>query len=488
MDLARTAFRAIACLVIAFTGIACGADASAPAAEARETSVLFLAGPPSHGPGEHEFEAGCRLLADALTAGMPDVRTQVVVGWPEENILATVDALVIYSDGLGAHVAADHVSTLRGYARDGRGLVVLHFALEPSPGALADFMLETVGGLFVANWSVNPVWTVQDALLEPHAVTRGVSSLELEDEWYFHLRFAPDAVPLLRAVPPASAVGSDGPRSGNPAVRAAVARGEPQTLAWVREDAEVRAFGLTGAHFHRSWANDALRKLVLNGIVWAAGLEVPETGVVSKTAPIPHHGSIDEAIARGDLDDVRRHVAAHPERLQRGRNASLTPLHQAILRNKQAIAMFLLEAGADANALDGSGRTPAHMAIERGNVDVLKMLIRHGAGLDRWDARGWTPLHHAAARDRVELATALLDGGADLARLSELGGTALHEAAASGGESMIRLLLARGVDPSVVSSTGVTALDIAREYKNEAAIAILSSNVANGAPTERAVP
>ncbi len=435
--------------------------------------MLFVAGPPSHAAGEHEFEAGCRLLADALAAGMPGVRAQVVVGWPGEDVLAGVNALVIYSDGLADHVAAREVSSLRGYARRARGLVALHFALEPSPGALADFMLETVGGRFEAGWSVNPIWTVKDARLTPHAITRGVSSIELEDEWYFHLRFAPDAQPILRAAPPPEAVGEDGPRTGNPAVRAAVARGEPQTLAWAREDADARAFGFTGGHFHRSWANDAVRKLVLNGIVWAAGIDVPETGVVSEVAPIPRYGSIDEAIARGDLDDVRRHVGAFPERIQRGRNATLTPLHQAILRNKPEIANFLLEAGADPNALDGSGRTPAHMAVERGSAIVLKILIQRGADLDRWDARGWTPLHHAAARDRVELATALLDGGADLARLSELGGTALHEAAASGGETMIRLLLDRGVDPSIVSSTGVTALDIAREYKNQAAIAIL---------------
>jgi len=29
-------------------------------------SVLFIAGKPSHGPGEHEFHDGCNLLAKAL--------------------------------------------------------------------------------------------------------------------------------------------------------------------------------------------------------------------------------------------------------------------------------------------------------------------------------------------------------------------------------------------------------------------------------------
>jgi ankyrin repeat protein len=39
---------------------------------------------------------------------------------------------------------------------------------------------------------------------------------------------------------------------------------------------------------------------------------------------------------------------------------------------------------------------------------------------------------------------------------------------------MVQLFLTAGVDPTVVSKLGVTALDIAREFKNEAAIKILS--------------
>jgi len=59
--------------------------------------------------------------------------------------------------------------------------------------------------------------------------------------------------------------------------------------------------------------------------------------------------------------------------------------------------------------------------------------------------------------------------------LSERGGTPLHEAAASGSAEMVQLFLAARVDPAIVSKMGVTALDIAREFKNEAAIAVLSS-------------
>ena len=76
---------------------------------------------------------------------------------------------------------------------------------------------------------------------------------------------------------------SDGPHEGNPDVRAAVKRGEPQSTAWARErEGGGRGFGFTGAHFHKNWADDDFRKLVLNAILWTAKVEVPPEGVASK--------------------------------------------------------------------------------------------------------------------------------------------------------------------------------------------------------------
>jgi hypothetical protein len=88
----------------------------------------------------------------------------------------------------------------------------------------------------------------------------------------------------LSAVPPANTVGGDGARSGNPAVREAVAAGQPQVLCWVAErPGGGRGFGFTGGHWHWNWGNDNFRKVVLNAIVWTAGMEVPSDGVNSTT-------------------------------------------------------------------------------------------------------------------------------------------------------------------------------------------------------------
>ena len=55
-------------------------------------------------------------------------------------------------------------------------------------------------------------------------------------------------------------------------------------MAWAYErPGGGRGFGFTGGHFHWNWGCDSFRTVVLNGIVWTAGLEVPAGGVPSKT-------------------------------------------------------------------------------------------------------------------------------------------------------------------------------------------------------------
>jgi hypothetical protein len=76
----------------------------------------------------------------------------------------------------------------------------------------------------------------------------------------------------------------DGPHSGNPHVREAVAAGEPQHLAWTREREDGgRGFGFTGGHYHSNWAREDLRKFILNALCWTVGMDVPEDGFESPT-------------------------------------------------------------------------------------------------------------------------------------------------------------------------------------------------------------
>lgn len=191
----------------------------------------------------------------------------------------------------------------------------------------------------------------------------------------------------------------------------------------------------------------------------------------------PKYQSIDEAIARGDLQDVQLQLEAYPERAKKGKHPKLAPLHQAILRKKVEIAKALIAAGADVDQPDASKRTPLHLCVDRNLAGVAKALLAAGAKPNEWDKAGWTPLHNAAAKNQLEMSKVLIKGGADLKVLSERGGTPLHEAAASADSKLIQYLLHQGVDPAVKANDGSTAYDVAVRRKNAAAIKLLKGGL-----------
>src|SRR5688500_8689358 len=69
--------------------------------------IVFIAGACSHGPGEHEHNAGCKLLAGEINKNMSDVAEAIVFqGWPTDTtVLNDASTIVMYMDGGGGHLA-----------------------------------------------------------------------------------------------------------------------------------------------------------------------------------------------------------------------------------------------------------------------------------------------------------------------------------------------------------------------------------------------
>lgn len=281
---------------------------------AADKKILLIAGAPSHGPGHHEHHAGVRLLEKCL-AGTKGLKTEVFNNvWPAEAALASATAIVIYSDGGGKHPALqdDRLAQLDRVLARGTGLGLLHYATEPTIEKGQKEFLRWVGAAFEIHWSVNPHWDAKFTSLPQHPITRGVKPFTMRDEWYFHLRFPEDRkglTPILSAVPDASTMSRpDGHHSGNPAVRAAVAKGEPQTVAWAYERAGGgRGFGTTGAHYHSNWAQEDFRRLVLNAILWIAKIDVPANGVDSTVTPADLAANLDpKPLPKAKAPDVKK--------------------------------------------------------------------------------------------------------------------------------------------------------------------------------------
>ncbi|GIW79991.1 MAG: hypothetical protein KatS3mg105_1798 [Gemmatales bacterium] len=251
--------------------------------------IVFIAGPRSHGYGAHEHKAGCMLLAKALNeSGLPVKAVVVTDGWPKDtSILQDADSIVIYADGGGRHPLNRHLEEIDKLMKKGVGLVCIHYGVEVPKGKPGDALLDWTGGYFETNWSVNPHWRASYKKLPGHPITRGVKPFQIQDEWYYHMRFRNNmegVTPILTDLPPKETLNrKDGPHSGNKFVREEIAKGIPQHMAWARERPDGgRGFGFTGGHFHWNWGHNQFRKLVLNAIVWTAKVEVPPDGVPSK--------------------------------------------------------------------------------------------------------------------------------------------------------------------------------------------------------------
>jgi type 1 glutamine amidotransferase len=257
---------------------------------AEAQKIVFIAGRPSHGPGDHEHRAGCLLLKSCLDQVAGVTSSVYSNGWPQDPDAAFAGAatIVVYSDGGGGHplLQDNHLQTIGQLMEKGVGLVCIHYAVEATKAKGEKEFLDWIGGCFEANWSVNPDWTADFKTLPQHPITRGVTPFQIADEWYFHMRFPEDmkgVTPILTAIPPASTMSRpDGEHEGNPAVREAVKRGDPQHVAWAFERPNGgRGFGITGAHYHRNWGNENFRRVVLNAILWTGKVEVPANGVQS---------------------------------------------------------------------------------------------------------------------------------------------------------------------------------------------------------------
>lgn len=260
---------------------------------AADKKVVLVAGKASHGTGAHEFQAGCFLLKKCLDK-IPGVRSEVYLnGWPDNpKTFDGADAIFLYMDGGGGHPAIkpERLKILADLMKKGVGLGCAHYAVEVPKGEAGQAWLEWTGGYFETFWSVNPHWDADFQSLPKHPVTRGVKPFKINDEWYYHMRFREEmrgVTPILTAVPPDRTRGKPGATSshgGNPHVQART--GMPEHVMWATERPDGgRGFGFTGGHFHRNWADDNFRKIVLNAILWTAKAEIPPEGVASTVTP-----------------------------------------------------------------------------------------------------------------------------------------------------------------------------------------------------------
>lgn len=268
------------------------------AARADDAKIVLVPGHASHGPGDHEFHAGLKLLDQCLDK-LPGIQSvylepdQAVPGegWPkDESVFDGAKAIVFFMDGGGGHPAiqGDHLKALQKLADKGVGLVFMHYGVEVPKGEPGDKFRDWIGGYYETGYSTNPHWVADIKSLPDHPITRGVKPFAVRDEWYYNMRFRPEmkgVVPILVAKPDDETREGKSSSPRGPYPHIVEAKGRDEILAWAVERPDGgRGFGFTGGHAHKNWGNPDFRKLVLNAILWAAKVEIPSQGVQSEVS------------------------------------------------------------------------------------------------------------------------------------------------------------------------------------------------------------
>jgi type 1 glutamine amidotransferase len=234
--------------------------------------IVLIAGDAGtgHPPGDHEHFAGCALFYRMLkqTPGVAPVMVQN--GWPTKpETLAGARAVVFYMDGGGKQTTLQHAAEIDKLVAAGVGIVHVHQCID-YPADAVPRAVAWLGGAYHPKTGARAHWDATFDHLPVHPVTRGVEPFKLINEGYItKLTWTlgmQGITPILESHNPKAAK-VDPPK----------AAADVFCFAYDRPDGG-RSFVNTGGHAHANWGQAGFRRLMINGILWAAKVEVPAGG------------------------------------------------------------------------------------------------------------------------------------------------------------------------------------------------------------------
>ncbi|MBS0260982.1 MAG: ThuA domain-containing protein [Planctomycetes bacterium] len=229
--------------------------------------LLLGQGPDGHPLATHEYFAGLRILKKCLDR-VDGVHAEIVsADEPFQQGPELLDkahgAVLFLSEGAKwlQHDAA-RLEAFQRLAARGGALSGLHWGIGCRDAQPIDKYVALFGACHGGPDRKFAVVTTRTELATPdHPILTGVSSVSLEDEFYYRLKLSKSnsaITPLLR-------VGIEG-------------EAHMVSWAWDRPDGG-RSFGFTGLHFHRNWSEPSYRRLVAQGVLWTLKLPIPTEGL-----------------------------------------------------------------------------------------------------------------------------------------------------------------------------------------------------------------
>ncbi len=140
--------------------------------------------------------------------------------------------------------------------------------------------------------------------------------------------------------------------------------------------------------------------------------------------------SAHEAAAIGELETLQFLLNERPSLISEYSFDGWTPLHLSAFFGSYETAEFLIQQGANVNAIstNNTQNHPLHAAAAGRKYHVMKLLLEHGAHANAQQIDGWTALHQAVENYDVEMVNLLLEFGANGEIARDNGETPIHVA------------------------------------------------------------
>ncbi|MEZ6043428.1 MAG: ThuA domain-containing protein [Planctomycetaceae bacterium] len=243
--------------------------------EPSQTRIILVAGETAKvdKPGHHDYLAGCDCLALLLRQTPGVVTVRINDGWPQdESLFDGAAAIVFYTDGGGKQAflkTPNRIARMQALVDAGVGIVMIHQAVDFPDDHLSQAKT-WIGGVYAKGKSGRGHWDSAHVDFPKHEVCRGVTAWQINDGWLNGLQFVQD----MKGITPLVWSGREYTES-----RTGI---DAHIVAWTYDRPNGgRSFSFTGLDAHSAWERTGMRQLVINGILWSAGVMIPDTGAPS---------------------------------------------------------------------------------------------------------------------------------------------------------------------------------------------------------------
>jgi type 1 glutamine amidotransferase len=232
----------------------------------------------------HMYEDGARVLKKCLeqTAG---VEVMLSSRWPRNGGTDNLDAIVLYGDAAPTTLLVESKPEVMELVNKGVGIVAIHWSTGAPVGEWVRLgrvddgwkdqvipWLNILGGLGGVGFNETTTSTIEK-MDSSHPIHRGVQPFTLREEYFANPTILSFAEPLFDVK-----LQLDGQEKRS-------------IVAWAyqrmngRKNTNGRSFGTVLGHYYAHWGVESFRRLVVNGILWTAHLEIPVNGAPVKISP-----------------------------------------------------------------------------------------------------------------------------------------------------------------------------------------------------------